>query len=94
MQFVENIRYWRKAVPNLAVDIYDEVSQKDPGKTDSIAVRFVFTGTLITPDLQHDFEVEAASFMKVVDHKLVEWRVVVDTAFLDEITSAMGHPLT
>jgi hypothetical protein len=94
VQFAQNIAYWRKAVPNLSVDIYDEVSQKDPHKTDSIAVRFVFTGTLTTPDLQHDFEVEAAAFMKVVDHKLVEWRVVVDTAFLDEITSAMGHQLT
>jgi hypothetical protein len=94
VQFVENITHWRKAVPNLSVAIYDEVSQKDPDKTDTIAVRFVFTGTLTTPELQHDFEVEAASFIKVVDHKLVEWRVVVDTAFLDEITSVMGHPLT
>ena len=93
MQFAENIRYWRTVVPDLSVDIYDEVSQKDPDKTDAIAVRFVFTGTLTTPDVETEFEVEGATFIKVVDHMLSEWRVVVDTAFLDQLRSAMGHPL-
>lgn len=93
-QFAENIEYWRAVVPDLAVDIYDEVSQKEPDKTDSIAVRFVFTGTLTTPDFEHEFEVEGATFIKVVDRMLSEWRVVVDTEFLDELRSAMGHPLT
>lgn len=93
VRFVENIQHWRRAVPDLSVDIYDEVSQKGPDKTDSIAVRFVFTGTLTTPDLEHEFEIEAASFIKVEDHRLTEWRVVVDTAFLDEIRLATGHPL-
>jgi hypothetical protein len=92
-QFAENIEYWRTVVPDLAVDIYDEVSQKDPDKTDAIAVRFVFTGTLTTPDAEREFEVEGAAFIKVVDHMLSEWRVVVDTAFLDELRSAMGRPL-
>ena len=67
--------------------------QKDPDKTDGIAVRFVFTGTLTTPDVEREFEVEGASFIKVVDHMLSEWRVVVDTAFLDDLRSAMGRPL-
>lgn len=93
-QFAENIEYWRKVVPDLSVDIYDEVSQKEPDKTDSIAVRFVFTGTLTTPEVEHEFEVEGATFIKVVDHMLSEWRVVVDTAFFDELRSAMGHPLS
>ena len=92
-QFAENIEYWRTVVPDLAVDIYDEVSQKDPDKTDGIAVRFVFTGTLTTPDVEREFEVEGAAFIKVVDHMLSEWRVVVDTAFLDDLRSAMGQPL-
>ena len=92
--FAQNIEYWRSAVPDLAVTIYDEVSRKDPDKTDSIAVRFVFSGTLTAPDLEHEFETEAATFIKVVDHKLTEWRVVVDTAFLDELGVAMGHTLT
>ena len=92
-QFAENIEYWRAVVPDLSVDIYDEVSQKDPDKTDSIAVRFVFTGTLTAPDFEREFEVEGATFIKLVDRKLSEWRVVVDTAFLDELRSAMGHPL-
>ena len=92
-QFAENIEYWRTVVPDLAVDIYDEVSQKDPDKTDGIAVRFVFTGTLTTPDVEREFEVEGAAFIKVVNHMLSEWRVVVDTIFLDDLRSAMGQPL-
>ncbi|MDJ0791297.1 MAG: ester cyclase [Acidimicrobiia bacterium] len=92
-EFAENIEYWRAVVPDLSVDIYDEVSQKDPDKTDSIAVRFVFTGTLTASDFERGFEVEGATFIKVVDRKLSEWRVVVDTAFLEELRSAMGHPL-
>ena len=92
--FAQNVEYWRSAVPDLAVTIYDEVSRKDPDKTDSIAVRFVFSGTLTGPDLEHRFETEAAAFIKVVDHELTEWRVVVDTPFLDELGAAMGHTLT
>jgi hypothetical protein len=92
-QFAENIRYWRTVVPDLAVDVYDEVLQKDPDKTDAIAVRFVFTGTLTAPDVEREFEVEGAAFIKVADHMLSEWRVVVDTAFLDDLRSAMGQPL-
>jgi hypothetical protein len=93
--FVQNINYWRKVVPDLSVVIYDEVAQREEDKTDSIAVRFVFAGTLTTPDLdaEHDFEIEAAAFIKVVDHKITEWRVVVDAGFLGELRSAMGHPL-
>jgi hypothetical protein len=93
-QFAENIKYWRTVVPDLSVDIYDEVLQKDHDKTDAIAVRFVFTGTLTTPDVESEFEVEGATFIKVVDHMLSEWRVVVDTGFLDQLRSAMGHPLS
>jgi hypothetical protein len=92
-QFAENIEYWRTVVPDLSVDIYDEVSQNDPDKTDAIAVRFVLSGTLTTPDAEREFEVEGAAFMKVVDHMLSEWRIVVDTAFLDQLRTAMGHPL-
>jgi hypothetical protein len=93
-QFAENIRYWRTVVPDLSVDIYDEVSQNDPDKTGAIAVRFVLSGTLTTPDAEREFEVEGAAFMKVVDHMLSEWRIVVDTAFLDQLRTAMGHPLS
>ena len=81
-------------MPDLSVDIYDEVSQNDPDKTDAIAVRFVLSGTLTTPDAEREFEVEGAAFMKVVDHMLSEWRIVVDTAFLDQLRTAMGHPLS
>jgi hypothetical protein len=92
VRFVENINYWRRVVPDLSVAIYDEVSQKEPDKTDSVAVRFVFTGTMTAPDLaaEHKFETEAAAFIKVVDHKIVEWRVVADATFLDELRSPWG----
>lgn len=92
-QFAENIEYWRTVVPDLSVDIYDETSQKDPDKTDTIAVRFVLNGTLTTEDHGREFEVEGAAFIKVVDHMLSEWRIVVDTSFLDHLRTAMGHPL-
>ena len=29
-QLMENIGYWRPAVPDLSIDLYDEVSQKEP----------------------------------------------------------------
>ena len=93
VQFAENIEYWRTVVPDLSVDIYDEVSQKDPDRTDTIAVRFVLNGTLTTEDFGHEFEVEGAAFITVVDHMLSEWRIVVDTSFLDQLRTAMGHPL-
>lgn len=88
--FKENIEYWRTTVPDFKVDIYDEVSQKDPDKTDSIAVRYVITGTLASNDDGNTFETEAAAFVKVVDKKILEWRVVVDEAFFSDLRSAMG----
>ena len=54
-------------------------------------MRLVLKGTLTAQDLDHEFETEAAAFIKVVDHKLTEWRVVVDTVYLDELADAMGH---
>jgi len=89
-QFKQNIEFWRSTVPNLSVDLYDEVSQKDPDKTDSIAVRYVISGSLPAEGTAIPFEIEAAAFVKVVDHKIAEWRVVVDETFLQEVRAAMG----
>ena len=89
--FEDNVAYWRSAVPDLEVEIYDEVHQKEPDKTDGIAVRFVFTGTLTSSGEGAAFEVEAAAFAKVVDHKITEWRVVVDESFFQELRHAMGQ---
>ena len=89
-QLIENIGYWRAAVPDLSIDLYDEVSQKEPHKTDGIAVRYVMSGTLQTDDVERPFETEVAAFVKVVDHKLTEWRVVADTAFVDDLRATLG----
>ena len=90
--FKQNIEYWRTTVPNLSVDLYDEVSQKDPHKTDSIAVRYVVSGTLPVEGSKLPFVIEAAALVKVVDHVITEWRVVVDETFFEELRAAMGLP--
>ncbi len=89
-QFRQNIDYWRSTVPNLSVDLYDEVSQKEPDKIDSIAVRYVIFGSLPMEDYELPFTAEVAAFVKVADHKITEWRVVVDQTFLEELRTAMG----
>ena len=89
-QFKQNIEFWRSTVPNLSVDLYDEVSQKDRDKTDSIAVRYVISGSLPAEGTAIPFVIEAAAFVKVVDHKIAEWRVVVDETFLQEVRAAKG----
>jgi hypothetical protein len=89
-QLTENVGYWRSAVRDLSIELYDEISQKEPDKTDGIAVRYVMSGTIRTDDIERPFETEVAAFVKVVDHKLTEWRVVADTAFVDEVRATMG----
>ncbi len=68
------------------------MSSKDPDKTDSIAVRYVISGSLPAEGTAIPFMIEAAAFVKVVDHKIAEWRVVVDETFLQEVRAAMGLP--
>ena len=91
-QFRKNIEYWRSTVPNLSVDLYDEVSQKEPDKTDGIAVRYVVSGSFPVEDYELPFVIEVAAFVKVVDHRITEWRVVVDQTFFEEVREAMGLP--
>jgi hypothetical protein len=90
--FTQNIGHWRSAVPNLSVDLYDEMSQKEADKTDGIAVRYVVSGSLPVESGELPFAIEAAAFVKVVDHKIAEWRVVVDQTFFEELREAMGLP--
>ena len=91
-QFNKNIEYWRSAVPDLAVDLYDELSEKGKEKTEKIAIRFVFTGTMTTAGDEERFEAEAAAFLTVTKDKLVEWRIVVDEGFFRDVRDAMGRP--
>ena len=89
-QLEENIGYWRSAAPGLTIELYDEISQKEPDKTDGIAVRYVMSGTIQTDAIEEPFETEVAAFVKVVDRKLTEWRIVADTAFIDVVRATMG----
>ncbi len=91
-QFNKNIEYWRKAVSGLDVDLYDELAEKRVNKTDQIAIRFVFTGSMLHPDGEELFETEAAAFLTVVDKQLAEWRIVVDEGFFEHLRETMGLP--
>ena len=48
------------------------------------------SGTLQTDEVERPFETEVAAFVKIVDHKLTEWRVVEDTAFVDDVSATLG----
>jgi len=91
-QFDKNIGYWRSTVPDLSVDLYDELAEKGKDKTEKIAVRFVFTGTMGAAGVEESFETEAAAFLTVVNDRLVEWRIVVDEGFFHDLRAAMGRP--
>lgn len=91
-QFRENIEFWRSTVPDLSVDLYDEVSQKEPDKTDGIALRYVVSGTFPAGSGDVDFHIEAAAFVKVVDRMITEWRVIVDPTFLEQARATEGLP--
>jgi hypothetical protein len=90
-QFNKNIEYWRTTAPDLSVDLYDEVAEKGKEKTENIAIRFVFTGTMTKAE-DKTFEAEAAAFLTVAKDKLVEWRIVVDEGFFRDVRDAMGRP--
>ena len=90
-QFNKNIEYWRMTAPDLSVDLYDELAEKGEEKTEKIAIRFVFTGTMTSAE-DKPFETEAAAFLTVAKDQLVEWRVVVDEGFFRDLRDAMGRP--
>jgi hypothetical protein len=89
-QFDKNIEYWRDTAPDLAVDLYDELVEKGKDKTENVAIRFVFTGTLTTAGATKPFETEAAAFLTLAKGELVEWRIVVDEGFFRDLRDAMG----
>ncbi len=89
-QFNKNIEYWRITAPDLSVDLYDELAEKGKDKTENVAIRFVFSGTLTTAGVEEPFETEAAAFLTLAKDKLVEWRIVVDEGFFRDLRDAMG----
>ena len=91
-QFNENIEYWRATTPDLSVDLYDELSDKGKDKTETVAIRFVFTGTITSAGVEAPFETEAAAFLTITKGKLIEWRIVVDEGFFRDLRTGMGLP--
>ena len=91
-QFNENIEYWRATTPDLSVDLYDELSEKGKDKTETVAIRFVFTGTITSAGVEEPFETEAAAFLTITKGKLIEWRIVVDEGFFRDLRTGMGLP--
>ena len=91
-QFNENIRYWRATTPDLSVDLYDELSEKGKDKTETVAIRFVLTGTITSAGVEAPFETEAAAFLTITQGKLIEWRIVVDEGFFRDLRTGMGLP--
>jgi hypothetical protein len=89
-QFNKNIEHWRINAPDLSVDLYDELAEKGEDKTENVAIRFVFSGTLTTAGVEEPFETEAAAFLTLSKDKLVEWRIVVDEGFFRDLRDAMG----
>ncbi len=51
------------------------------------------SGSFPVEDYELPFVIEVAAFVKVVDHRITEWRVVVDQTFLEEERAAMGIPI-
>jgi hypothetical protein len=89
-QFNENIDFWSSTVPDLSIELYDELSEKGREKTERIAIRFVFTGTITAAGVEESFETEAAAFLTIIAGKLVEWRIVVDQDLLPRSASGDG----
>jgi hypothetical protein len=80
---------FRDALSDVRWELYDEAVQKQPDKTELLALRFVSTQTLDGESR----EIEIATFAKVTDKKLTEWRMVVDLTIFNELRNAAGLPI-
>jgi len=86
-QFVENVGFWRSQIPDLSINVFDEVVEKHGHKVRDVAVRFVMSGTL--PDGDTGFEFEGAAFVTVVDAKATEWRLIIDSQIIEDLIASM-----
>jgi len=87
-QFVDNVGFWRLQIPDLSIDVFDEIVEKHHHKTRDIAVRFVMSGTL--PGDETGFEFEGAAFVTVVDGKAAEWRLIIDSQVIEDLVASMA----
>jgi hypothetical protein len=79
----------RDALPDVRWELYDEAAQKQPDKSELLALRFVSVQTIAGESR----EIEIATFARVTDKRLEEWRMVVDLTIFNELRSAAGLPL-
>lgn len=45
-QFTDNVKFWRSQIPDLSIEVFDDIVKKHRHKTLDVAVRFVMSGTL------------------------------------------------
>ena len=89
-QFVENVGFWRSQIPDLSIEVFDEIVSKHRHKTLDVAVRFVMSGTLPRGNADSRFEFEGAAFVTVVDGMATEWRLVVDSEVVQDLVASIA----
>ena len=80
---------YREALSDVRWELYDEALQKQPDKSELLALRFVSVQTV--DGKPH--EIEIAAFGRIEDKKLTEWRMVVDLTVFNELRVAAGLPI-
>ena len=80
---------YRGALSDVRWELYDEAFQKQPDKSELLALRFVSVQTVD----DQPREIEIAAFGRVEDKKLTEWRMVVDLTVFNELRVAAGLPI-
>lgn len=88
-QFTDNVEFWRSQIPDLSIEVFDDIVKKHRHKTLDVAVRFVMSGTLPGDRPNSGFEFEGAAFVKVVDGKATEWRLIVDSQVIEDLVVSM-----
>lgn len=84
-QFRRNVEFWRAIVPDLRVEVFDEIEHEERHKARAVAVRFVVSGTAPGAEAGTTFEFEAAAFLNVDHGKATLWRVVSDPALVESL---------
>jgi hypothetical protein len=87
-QFTDNVAFWRSPIPDLSINVFDDIVKKYRHKTQDVAVRFVMSGTL--PDSNAGFEFEGAAFVTVVDGKATEWRHIIDSQDIENLVVSLA----
>jgi len=80
---------YRMALSDVRWELYDEAFQKQPDKSELLALRFVSVQTVD----DQPREIEIAAFGRIEDKKLTEWRLVVDLTIFNELRVAAGLPI-